>query len=69
MSDGFERYASEYALGDDHDMITAILRDGADAVLERVRAIERSDEQCCSFPRLKASDDATCLVLGRMAVA
>lgn len=69
MSDGFERYASEYALGDDRDMITAILRDGADAVLERVRAIERSDEQCCSFPRLKASDDATCLVLGRMAVA
>ncbi|MES2044949.1 MAG: protein phosphatase 2C domain-containing protein [Pseudomonadota bacterium] len=67
MSDGFERYATEYALGDDRDMIKAISRDGADAVLERVRAIERSDEQCRSFPRLKASDDATCLVLGRAA--
>lgn len=67
MSDGFERYASEYALGDDRDMISATVRDGADAVLERLRAIERSDEQCRSFPRLKASDDATCLVLGRLA--
>jgi hypothetical protein len=66
MSDGFERYATEYALGDDRDMIVATLRDGADAVLERVRALERSDDACRMFPRLKISDDATCLVLKRV---
>ena len=66
MSDGFERYVTEYALGDDRDMIVATLRDGADAVLERVRALERSDDACRTFPRLKASDDATCLVLDRV---
>lgn len=69
MSDGFERYATEYALGDDRDMVVATVRDGVDAVLESVRAIERSDEHCRAFPRLKASDDATCLVLGRGAAA
>ena len=69
MSDGFERYATEYALGDDRDMVAATVRDGVDAVLESVRAIERSDEHCRAFPRLKASDDATCLVLGRGAAA
>lgn len=66
MSDGFERYVTEYARGDDRDMIAATLRDGADAVLETVRALERSDEACHAFPRLKASDDATCLVLNRV---
>jgi hypothetical protein len=69
MSDGFERYVTEYALGDDCDIIAATLRDGADAVLERVRAIERSDDACRAFPRLKASDDATCLVLNRATAA
>ncbi|HSI19519.1 MAG TPA: protein phosphatase 2C domain-containing protein [Sphingomonas sp.] len=66
MSDGFERYVTEYALGDDREMIGATLRDGADAVLESVRALERSDAACRAFPRLKASDDATCLVLKRV---
>ena len=69
MSDGYERYVTEYALGDDRDMIGATLRDGADAVLERLRALERSDEECRAFPRLKASDDATCLVLERVGAA
>jgi Protein phosphatase 2C len=67
MSDGYERFATEYAVGDDRAMIDATLRDGADAVLERIRALERSDDACRAFPRLKASDDATCLVLGRAA--
>ena len=65
MSDGYERYVTEYALGDDRAMIDVTLRDGPGAVLERLRALERSDEQCRAFPRLKVSDDATCLVLGR----
>jgi len=66
MSDGFERYTTEYTLGDDREMIAATLRDGADAVLDRIRALEQSDTECRAFPRLKVSDDATCLALGRV---
>ena len=65
MSDGFERYAAEYALGDDRDMVLATLRDGAGQVLRQVRDLEHSDPACRAFPRLKVSDDATCLVLRR----
>ena len=65
MSDGYARFATDYAMGDDQEMIAATLRDGADAVLERVRGLEAADDQCRVYPRLKASDDATCLVLGR----
>jgi hypothetical protein len=63
MSDGFERYATHYALGDDAAMVRAIVTDGPDAVLHRIRDVERSDPTCRAFPRLKASDDATCIVL------
>lgn len=65
MSDGYERFATDYAMGDDQEMIAATLRDGAEAVLTRLRDLERSDDQCRAYPRLKMSDDATCLVLGR----
>lgn len=66
MSDGYERFATDYAMGDDREMIAATLRDGAETVLARVRALEAADDQCRVYPRLKVSDDATCLVLGRI---
>jgi hypothetical protein len=66
MSDGFERYTTHYALGDDTAMVRTIVADGADAVLHHIREIERTDPTCRAFPRLKASDDATCLVLRRV---
>lgn len=66
MSDGFERYTTHYALGDDTEMVRTIVADGADAVLHHIREIERTDPTCRAFPRLKASDDATCLVLRRV---
>jgi hypothetical protein len=65
MSDGFERYTTHYALGDDSAMVTEIAKHGPDAVLHRIREVERSDPTCRTFPRLKASDDATCVVLRR----
>jgi hypothetical protein len=65
MSDGFERYAAKYELGDDGAMIDCVLSEGAQAVLEAVRTVEDADPDCRRFPRLKASDDATCLVLER----
>lgn len=65
MSDGFERYAAKYRLGDDGAMIDRVMAEGAPGVLEAVRAIEAADPDCRRFPRLKPSDDATCLVLER----
>jgi len=65
MSDGFERYTTHYAMGDDAAMVREIATDGAAAVLKRIRDVERSDPDCRAFPRLKASDDATCVVLHR----
>ncbi|HEY2685076.1 MAG TPA: protein phosphatase 2C domain-containing protein [Steroidobacteraceae bacterium] len=65
MSDGFERYSAQYRLGDDAAMVRAVVREGAAAVLEQIRSLERDDELCRKIPRLKASDDATCLVLTR----
>lgn len=66
MSDGFERYTTHYALGDDTTMVRTIVADGADAVLHHIREVERADPTCRAFPRLKASDDATCIVLRRV---
>jgi hypothetical protein len=63
MSDGFERYSAQYRLGDEGDMVKAVLREGAEAVLAQIRALEREDAACQRIPRLKASDDATCLVI------
>jgi hypothetical protein len=65
MSDGFERYAAKYELGDDGAMIDQVMSEGAQAVLEAVRAIETTDPDCRRFRRLKPSDDASCLVVKR----
>ena len=63
MSDGFERFAVKYGLGDDAEMIRRSIEEGPDALLQAVRAAEKADPDCRRFPRLKPSDDATCLVL------
>jgi hypothetical protein len=65
MSDGFERYAAQYGLGDDADMVRRVVAESPDAVLADIRALEQADSDCRRYPRLKASDDATCLVLRR----
>jgi hypothetical protein len=65
MSDGFERYSAQYGLGDDADMVRAVMRDGAEGVLKQIRALEQADAACQRIPRLKVSDDATCLVVTR----
>jgi hypothetical protein len=65
MSDGFERYSAQYRLGDDAAMVRAVVREGAATVLAQIRSLEQDDELCRKIPRLKASDDATCLVLTR----
>jgi hypothetical protein len=63
MSDGFERFAVKYGLGDDTEMIRRSIEEGPDAPLAALRAVEKADPDCRRFPRLKPSDDATCLVI------
>ena len=66
MSDGYERYTAQYALASYAAMIEATVNEGAEMVLGRLRAFEREDFNARGIPRLKVSDDATCLVLSRM---
>ena len=66
MSDGFERYAAQYGLGSFAAMVESTVKDGAQAVLDRIRDFERQDSDARDIPRLKVSDDATCLVLVRV---
>jgi hypothetical protein len=64
MSDGFERFAVKYGLGDETEMIRRSIEEGPDAPLAALRAVEKADPDCRRFPRLKPSDDATCVVIG-----
>jgi hypothetical protein len=45
-------------------MVKATVSQGAESVLKQIRTLERGDPEARGIPRLKASDDATCLVLG-----
>lgn len=64
MSDGFERFSVKYSLGDDAELVRRAVAEGPEAPLAALRAVERADPDCRRFPRLKPSDDATCVVIG-----
>jgi Protein phosphatase 2C len=63
MSDGFERFAVKYELGDEAAMVRRAVEAGPEPLLAQLRAVEHADPDCRRFPRLKPSDDATCLVI------
>jgi hypothetical protein len=63
MSDGFERYTAYYQLGGYDELVRASVQWGPGSILRQIRQLERDDPDCRAVPRLKASDDATCLVL------
>jgi hypothetical protein len=63
MSDGFERFAAKYRLGDDVTMVRRAADEGLARLLAELRAAEEGDPDCRRYPRLKPSDDATCLVI------
>ena len=63
MSDGFERFAVKYALGDEAAMARRAVEEGPAPLMAQLRAVEQADPDCRRFPRLKPSDDATCLVI------
>jgi len=65
MSDGFERFAVKYELADEAAMVRRVVAEGPGPLLAALRAVEEGDPDCRRFPRLKPSDDATCLVIAR----
>lgn len=44
-------------------MVRRAIGEGPEGLLAQLRAIEQADPDCRRFPRLKPSDDATCLVI------
>jgi hypothetical protein len=62
-TDGYYRLVDHYNAMGDTDLMQETERLGADAVLERLRAIEDGDAEGDRYPRLKASDDATAVLL------
>ncbi len=61
-SDGLMRLADVYRRYTAEELLAASRRD-LDAVVAELRAIERDDAGCRRFPRAKASDDATGVLL------
>jgi hypothetical protein len=62
-SDGFLALVSDYGAYDARGLMEAAANKGLTALGEELRALEKSDEDGRKFPRFKASDDATALLL------
>jgi hypothetical protein len=63
-SDGYYRLVDHYHAVSDMDLVRETSRQGPDALLGQLRAIEAGDPRCDQYPRLKISDDATALLIG-----
>ena len=63
-SDGYYRLVDHYHAENDADLVRHTERNGADALLKQLRAIEAEDPSGAAYPRLKIRDDATALLLG-----
>ncbi len=59
VSDGFYRLVDTFRHLDADGLVDSVGIVGADALLERLRAMEAEDPEGHRFPRLKRSDDAT----------
>lgn len=63
FSDGFERLFELYDELSYADLFDLIDERGIEAPFDRLREIERTDEDCRRYPRIKPSDDATLAVV------
>ena len=63
-SDGYYRLVDHYHTRNDAELVRDTERNGADALLKQLRAIEAGDPSGAAYPRLKIRDDATALLLG-----
>jgi len=62
-SDGLYRLVDTYGAYSAEALLRAALADGLAPLYAALRRIEDADPQCLQYPRLKARDDATALVL------
>ena len=58
-TDGYYRLVDTYHRRTDQSLLSDSANSGISAMIRELREIERMDEQCLKFPRMKPSDDAT----------
>jgi Protein phosphatase 2C len=58
-TDGYYRLVDTYHRWTDQSLLSDSVHNGVSAMIRELREIERLDEQCLKFPRMKPSDDAT----------
>jgi serine/threonine protein phosphatase PrpC len=63
MTDGFYALIEDYGVYDDASMIHAALGKGLDTLGDELREIELNDPAGEKYPRMKASDDATAILV------
>lgn len=63
-SDGFYRLVDTYGRYSAEGLLQAARSEGLASLYAALRRIEDADPQCLQYPRLKARDDATALLLG-----
>ena len=61
-TDGYYRLVDTYHKRTDQSLLSDSVNIGVSAMIGEIREIERSDEHCLEFPRLKPSDDATAVL-------
>jgi hypothetical protein len=63
VSDGLYRLVDVFGAWDGAGLLQTALSDGLAPLCARLRDLEACDEACARFPRVKASDDASGLLL------
>ena len=58
-TDGYYRLVDTYRKRTDQSLLSDSIAIGVSAMIRELREIERMDEDCLEFPRIKPSDDAT----------
>jgi hypothetical protein len=63
-SDGYYRLVDHYHAVSDTELVWETDRQGADALIRKLREIEADDPLGAQYPSLKVSDDATAVLIG-----
>lgn len=63
MTDGFYRLVDSYGAYTDDGLLEAVMEQGCHALCSELRQIEGGDTECRRYVRIKACDDASCVVL------
>jgi serine/threonine protein phosphatase PrpC len=62
-TDGFWRLVDPYGVHDADGLMDAVVARGPQALIAELRALEAADADCIRFPRIKARDDATAVLI------